>query len=129
MLAIDTNVIVRYLVNDDPGQAARARKLIDNNDVFVCTTVVLETEWVLRAGYGFSAIQCARVLGDFAGLPRVTLEDAAAVAKAIGWMRQGMDFAGGLHLAKAEGCNAFISFDQDFARAAEALGALKIRAP
>src|SRR5271165_3450212 len=55
MLAIDTNLVVRYLVGDDPGQAARARSLIDNNDVFVCTTVLLETEWVLRSVYGFSA--------------------------------------------------------------------------
>jgi predicted nucleic-acid-binding protein len=129
MLAIDTNLIVRYLVADDPGQGARARKLIDNNDVFVCTTVVLESEWVLRSVYGFSALQCAKALSDFAGLQRVNLEDAAAVAKALGWMRQHVDFADGLHLAKAEGCDAFISFDRDFARAANALGGVKVRAP
>ena len=129
MLAIDTNLIVRYLVNDDPGQAARARKLIDDNDVFVCATVILETEWVLRSAYGFSAAQCAKALTDFAGLPRVTLEDAASVAKALGWMREGMEFADGLHLAKAEGCDAFISFDRDFAKAANALGGIKVRAP
>jgi hypothetical protein len=35
----------------------------------------------------------------------------------------------GLHLAKAEGCEAFISFDQDFAKAANALGGIKVRAP
>ena len=63
---------MRYLVGDDPGQAARARRLIDNNDVFVCTTVLLETEWVLRSVYGFSAVQCAKALSDFAGLPRAT---------------------------------------------------------
>ena len=129
MLAIDTNLIVRYLVNDDPGQAARARKLIDNNDVFVCTTVMLETEWVLRSVYGFSAAQCARALSDFAGLPRVILEDAACVAKALGWMREGVDFADGLHLAKAEGCDAFVSFDRNFAKAANALGGINVRAP
>src|SRR3546814_5950370 len=93
MLAIDTNLIVRYLVNDDPGQAARARELIDNNDVFVCTTTVLESEWVLRSAYGFSAGQCARALRAFAGLPRVPLEDAAAVARALDWTRHGVDFA------------------------------------
>ena len=54
MFAIDTNLIVRYLVGEDPGQAARARRLIGNNDVFVCTTVLLETEWVPRSVYGFS---------------------------------------------------------------------------
>ena len=129
MLAIDTNLIVRYLVDDDPGQAARARKLIDNNNVFVCATVILETEWVLRSVYGFSAAQCAKALTDFAGLPRVTLEDTASVAKALGWMREGVDFADGLQLAKAEGCDAFISFDRDFAKAANALGGIKVRAP
>jgi predicted nucleic acid-binding protein len=134
MLAIDTNLIVRYLVGDDPGQAARARRLIDNNDVFVCTTVLLETASVLRSVYGFSAAQCAKALSDFAGLPRASLEDATAAAKALSWMRQGLmpqdlDFADGLHLAKAEGCEAFISFDQDFAKAANALGGIKVRAP
>ena len=129
MLAIDTNLIVRYLVGDDPGQAARARRLIDNNDIFVCTTVLLETEWVLRSVYGFSAAQCAKALTDFAGLPRATLEDAPAAAKALGWMRQGVDFADGLHLAKAEGGEAFISFDQDFVKAANVLGGIKVRAP
>lgn len=129
MLAIDTNLIVRYLVNDDPRQSARARKLIDNNDVFVCTTVILETEWVLRGVYGFSVAQCAKALTDFAGLPRVTLEDAACVAKALGWVRERVDFADGLHLAKAEGCDAFISFDQNFAKAVNALGGIKVRTP
>lgn len=129
MLAIDTNLIVRYLVADDPGQAARARKLIDGNDTFVCVTVMLETEWVLRSAYGLSAAQCAKALTDFAGLPRVTVEDAAAVAKALGWMQKGIDFADGLHLAKAESCDAFISFDQDFAKAATALGGVKVCAP
>jgi predicted nucleic-acid-binding protein len=129
MRAIDTNVIVRYLVNDDPGQATRARKLIDNNDVFAGTTVMLETEWVLRSVYGFSAAECAKALTGFAGLPRVRLEDAAAVAKALTWMEQRLEFADGLHLAKAEGCDAFISFDQDFARAANALSTVKVRVP
>ena len=129
MLAIDTNLIVRYLVGDDAGHAVRARRLIDNNDVFVCTTVLLETEWVLRSVYGFSVARCARALSGFAGLPRVSLEDAAAAAMALGWMRQGMDFADGLHLAGAAGCEAFISFDRDFAKAANALGAIKVRAP
>ena len=129
MLAIDTNLVVRYLVGDDPAQATRARRLIDNYDVFVCLTVLLETEWVLRSVYGFSAPQCAKALGDFAGLPRVTVEDAAVAAKALGWMGKGVDFADGLHLAKAEGCEAFVSFDREFAAAANALGGVRVRIP
>ena len=48
MLAIDTNLIVRYLTGDHPKQSAKAKALIDGNDVFVCTTVLLEADWVLR---------------------------------------------------------------------------------
>ncbi len=129
MLAIDTNLIVRYLVGDDAGQATRAKRLIDNNDVFVCTTVMLETEWVLRSVYDFAETQCAKALADFAGLPRVTLEDPAVVGTALDWMKQGVDFADGLHLAKAAGCEAFVSFDQTFAKAANALGGIKVRTP
>lgn len=129
MLAIDTNLIVRYLVGDDAGQAARAKRLIDNNDVFVCTTVLLETQWVLHSVYGFSDEQCANVLAAFAGLERVTLEDPAAAASALAWLKKGLDFADGLHLAKAADCEAFASFDQTFAKAANALGGLKVRAP
>ncbi|MGY8662711.1 type II toxin-antitoxin system VapC family toxin [Bradyrhizobium sp. UFLA05-109] len=114
-------------MNDDHAQAAQARRLIDNNDVFICTTVLLETEWVLRSVYGFSAAQCAKALTDFAGLPRITLEDSVAAAKALDWMRKGVDFADGLHLAKAEGCEAFISFDRDFVKTAHALGSINAR--
>ena len=49
MLAIDTNLVVRYLTGDHPKQAAQARALIDANQVFVPTTVLLETERVSRS--------------------------------------------------------------------------------
>lgn len=129
MLAIDTNLIVRYLVGDDPAQAARARKIIDTNDVFVGLTVLLETEWVLRSVYDFPMRACAKALCDFAGLPRVTVREAQIAAKALAWMDQGLDFADGLHLAQAEGCDAFVSFDKEFAARANALGSIKVRSP
>jgi predicted nucleic-acid-binding protein len=129
MLAIDTNVIVRYLVGDDAVQTAKSRRLIDNNDTFVCTTVLLETEWVLRSAYGFSARECIKALSNFAGLPRVTVENASAAATALEWAAKGLDFADGLHLAQSAGCEEFISFDQTFAKAANSLGGIKVRAP
>jgi predicted nucleic acid-binding protein len=129
MLAIDTNLIVRYLTGDHPKQSARARKLIDGEDVFVCTTVLLETEWVLRSVYDYAAVQLAKALRAFAGLPHVILEDTGVAAQALGWTEGGLDFADALHLAKASGCDAFVSFDQRFARAANKLGKVKVRAP
>ena len=129
MLAVDTNVIVRYLTRDDAEQFAKANALIRDEEVFVRATVLLETEWVLRRGYRFSRTQIIAALAAFAGLPRVTLEEPTAAAKALDWARRGMDFADALHLAKAWGCDALISFDQRFAAVANALSDLKVRAP
>jgi predicted nucleic-acid-binding protein len=129
VLAVDTNIIVRYLTADHPEQFAKASALIHGEDVYVCTTVLLETEWVLRRGYRFNRDQITAALTAFAGLPRITLEDPALAAKALEWMRNGMDFADALHLAKAAGCEAFVSFDQRFAVAANALSEVKVWAP
>jgi predicted nucleic-acid-binding protein len=129
MLAVDANVIVRYLTRDDAAQFAKADALVKNNDVYVCTTVLLETEWVLRRGYGFSRAEILDALVAFAGLPRVTLEDPALAARALDWMSRGMDFADALHLAKADGCEAFVSFDRRLARLAKRVGGATVRAP
>jgi predicted nucleic acid-binding protein len=101
MLAIDTNLIVRYLTGDHPEEAAKAKDLIDGEDVFVGATVLLETEWVLRSVYRHEPMQLAQALTAFARLPRVTLENPILAAKALDWMRSGMDFADALHLAAA----------------------------
>jgi predicted nucleic acid-binding protein len=129
MLAIDTNVIVRYLTGDHPEQSPRARALIDSHEVLVCTTVLLEAEWVLRSAYGYPPPQVREALRAFAGLPQVTLEDPALAATALDWMAAGMDFADALHLAKAEGCAAFFSFDRRLAKAAKRLSRVEVRQP
>ena len=51
MIALDTNVLVRFIANDDAVQAKRARLLIEKGPVFVAKTVLLELEWVLRGAY------------------------------------------------------------------------------
>ena len=129
MLAIDTNLIVRYLTGDHAGQSAKAKRLIDSQDVFVATTVLLESEWVLRGVYGYGSETLATALTAFAGLPQVTLEDPSAAAKALDWMTRGLDFADALHLAKAEGCEAFVSFDGRFAKRANTRSNVKVRIP
>jgi predicted nucleic-acid-binding protein len=127
MLAIDTNLIVRYLTRDHPRQSVKARQLIDDNVVFVCTSVLLETEWVLRSVYGFAPVRLANALVAFAGLAHVKLEDPPLIAKALDWMGKGMDFADALHLASAEGCEAFVTFDRSFAKNASPLSQVKVR--
>src|SRR5205823_3096068 len=97
MLAIDSNLIVRYLTGDHPEQSATAKALIDSKDVFVCTTVLLETECVLRGVHGYAPAQLAKALAAFAGLPGVSLGDPALANKALNWARRGIDFADALH--------------------------------
>ena len=51
IVAVDTNILVRFLVADEPEQARRARELFSLNTILIPTTVLLETEWVLRSAY------------------------------------------------------------------------------
>lgn len=129
MISIDTNVVVRYLVADEPEQFQRATTLIERDAVFVCLTVFLEAEWVLRANYRLERPAVLSALRKFSSLPSLTVEDPAALAQAIDWAEQGMDFADALHLAGSTACEAFASFDRGLARMAAKVGALAVRAP
>jgi predicted nucleic acid-binding protein len=129
MLVVDTNVLVRYLTNDDTAQAARVRRLLHQRDVFVPLTVLLETEWVLRGVFDFPPKEVAKALRSFAGLPRVTLETPEAAATALEWAEQGLDFADALHLTAAQAHEGFVSFDKGLARTARRLGAPLVREP
>ena len=114
MRAIDTNVVVRYLTGDDPGQAARARATVEARHVFVSTTVLLESEWVLRSVYGFAGKEVAAALRAFAGLPGVSVESLDMLAEAFDRAEKGMDFADALHLGTAARCEALLTFDRRF---------------
>ena len=127
MLAIDTNVVVRYLTGDHPDQSPRARALVDGQAVFVPVTVALEAEWVLRSAYGYGAAEVMRAMRAFGGLPTVMIEEAALVAEALDRAEAGMDFADALHLAKSAHCDGFASFDRRFIKAALAAGHATVR--
>ena len=129
MLAIDTNLVVRYLTGDHPQQSAKAKAVINGEQVFVSTTVMLETEWVLRSAYGFDAKRVCNALRGFGGLPNIVFEDPGLVAFALDRMDDGMDFADSLHLGRAASCDAFLTFDQRFVRSAKAMGLEKVRLP
>ena len=114
MRAVDTNVVVRYLTGDDPGQAARAKAAIDAGDVFISTTVLLESAWVLRSVYGLAEEEVAAALRAFAGLPGISLESPDLTAEALDRAEKGMDFADALHLGAAARCEALLTFDRRF---------------
>ena len=125
MRAVDASVVVRYLTGDDPDRAARVRDAIEAGPVYVPTTVLLETEWVLRRAYGYRPDEVAGALRAFAGLPRVRLENAALLAEALEHAERGMDFADALHLGAAAGCESMLTFDR---RLIAAAGGARVRA-
>jgi predicted nucleic acid-binding protein len=128
VLAVDTSVIVRYLT-PPRRRAVREGKCADQR-----RGCVRLHDSAARNRMGAAprlSVQRERVIaafGAFAGLPRVTLEDPALTAKALDWTRRGMDFADALHLATAQGCEAFVSFDRRLAATASAISGVKLRA-
>ena len=121
MIALDTNVVVRFLTRDDAAQAERARKLIENNAVWLTKSVLLESEWVLRYSYGFPSERILGALSGLLGLSNVMVEDAEQVSQALEWHASGMDFADALHLAGAGRSVAFSTFDQKLIKKARGL--------
>ncbi len=126
MIALDTNVVVRFLVNDEASQARRARALIKANAVFVPMTVLLETEWVLRGGYGLPRAEVVRLLRAFLGLPDLATEDPQRIARALDWHEGGIDFADALHLAGSASAERFATFDEKLVKAAKKLDVAKV---
>jgi hypothetical protein len=88
MLAVDTNIVVRYLTADDLAQAKRARNLVDGNPIFVPTIVLLESEWVLRS-YRLTREQVLAQLRDFLSLATVTAENPRIAGAGVGTGRHG----------------------------------------
>ena len=130
MIAVDTNLLARFYVDDttDP-EASRQRSiahrvLAEADSVFVPITVVLELEWVVRALYDFAPVDFARVLGHLAALPNVVVEDRSRVFVALGLHLKGLDFADALHLSRGSHCDRLVTFDRAFARRARRLGTL-----
>jgi predicted nucleic-acid-binding protein len=126
MIAVDTNVLVRFFTVDEPAQAARAARLVRRSPIWVSKTVLLETEWVLRGLYKLPAESILAAIEALAGLPNVQFEDAANVARAIRWSASGMDFADALHLASRGDADKFATFDRKFSRHAGKLTGVEV---
>lgn len=85
VIAVDTNIIVRLLTKDDAEQFQQSLKLFQTNDIFICDTVILEVEWVLRFAYKFNPKQICEGLRYLFGLSNVYLSDSILMAQFIKW--------------------------------------------
>jgi predicted nucleic-acid-binding protein len=122
MIAIDTNIVVRLIVNDDDVQVDVARRLMQREAILVTSTVVLETEWVLRSVYNLRPQQILAGLTRIFGLENVETENPAAIAKALSAYAKGMDFADAMHLAQSARATGFATFDKSLQRRAARMG-------
>jgi predicted nucleic-acid-binding protein len=126
VIAVDTNVVVRLLVNDDERQGSKARGLFESNEVWIGANVLLETAWVLESVYGLHAPDVAESLSRLLGLPNVQVENPVAVASALAAARQGVQLADALHLCRAPDGIDFTTFDRALAKAGRELRAIQL---
>ena len=129
MIAVDTNLLVRLLTNDDPSEAKRALRVMESDDILIPKAVLLETEWVLRHGYMIAREVIAQALQNLLGLPNLEAEDPQAVTQALGWYEEGLDFADALHLASSTKADRFATFDRAFVKKASKLDSIAVFRP
>lgn len=126
MNAVDTNVLARFFINDeDDPEAARQRPAAVaalSGAVFVPVSVILEFEWVMRGFYELSRKEIQLVFESLCGLENVQIEDRGIVLAALTAYQKGLDFADALHLARADFCSSFLSFDQRLKERAKTAG-------
>ena len=129
MISVDTNVIVRLLTKDDVEQFQQSLKLFQEKEIFICDTVILETEWVLRFAYKFSPSEIYQAFTRLFGLTNVYLANANAISQVLGWHQQGLDFADAFHLAQNQHCSQLYTFDRKFLQKAQNLTECEVKQP
>lgn len=120
MIGLDTNILVRYLTQDDPAQSARAnaifeRELGPDDPGFVSAVVVAELVWVLLRAYDWDRHSVAEALQLMLQSDRLGLEHSDEVYLAMfEFRRSGADFADGLigAIAVSAGCSHTVTFDR-----------------
>jgi len=120
VIALDTNVLVRFVTRDDPAQARQADRLLarEGETFLLLDAVLIELHWTLRRLYAFTVEQIGEVLAAFESRADIEFENRERVARALTLIRKGHDFADILIAERAReiGCSAFATFDERLAK-------------
>ncbi len=124
MIGLDTNILVRYLTQDDAGQARRANRLIaeaveDGEPMHVGAIMLCEMVWVLRWAYRIGRSDILRTLTRVLDTAQFSIEDPDACREALALYEEGQgDFSDYLLGAKNRraGCSATVTFDRKLRR-------------
>jgi len=117
MRAVDTNIVVRFLLGDDERQAAAARQVLAN-PCLLPLTVLLETVWVLNSRFELARADVARLLRHFVDLETVHCDNLSMLHWSLERYQNGADIADMLHLVEAREATHFTTFDRRLAKAA-----------
>jgi predicted nucleic-acid-binding protein len=120
MIALDTNVLVRFLVEDDKAQSKRAKKLVEKavkneEELFVPDLVLVETAWVLKRSYSIKKEDIAKVLRTLLGARNLRFESSDRLARAIRADEKGRGGFSDYLIREAaleRGCETVVTFDQ-----------------
>jgi predicted nucleic-acid-binding protein len=111
LTSVDTNVVLRRIVRDDPAQLELAIAVFASGGVYITRTVLVEVEWVLRSVYKWQRARVIDALEQLIHIEGVILEDEARSHWAIDRYRAGADLADMLHLAASHVADRFATFD------------------
>ena len=120
MVAVDTNILVRYLTWDDEKQAQDAAGLLEGGGpIWVSTIVLCETVWVLKQGRQYPRQAIAKALRTVLAPDHIMIEDEEALEAGLDALGRGVDFADGciLSLAKRSKAQVLFTFDKRLAKA------------
>src|ERR1043165_4703700 len=117
MIAIDTNVVVRFFTRDESAQSTLADECIAKG-VFVSDSVLMETEWVLRKAFGWQRARINHALRKFLAIKQVSVAQPDYLLWALDRHHEGADLADMIHLIAARGQSGFATFDRELARMA-----------
>lgn len=132
MIGLDTHVLVRCVVQDEPDQSATATALIEEltetDPGYLSLVTVVELYWVLRRAYKIGASQCTGLLEGLVEARELRVDQEAVVRAALSATHGGLDFADAViaELGRAAGCRSTVTFDHRAARD-DAMGLLQPR--
>jgi predicted nucleic-acid-binding protein len=118
MIALDTNVLVRFATRDDEGQFARESEFMSSltsaNQGFLGTVVLVETWWVLSRAYEYPAAETVRYLTALLDTDELLVQEPDVIRAALRDATTGADFADAViaRTAAAAGCESTVTFDK-----------------
>ncbi len=122
MISVDTNIVVTFLTERDDPSKDKVLDVMRHNLILVTATVLLESEWVLRAVYNVPRNEIELAFRRLQAMPNVSFYPSDAVAKVLNWNQGGLDLPDALHVSLSSDADAFVTSDMPLIKRSSALG-------